>query len=238
MKKFILVSLVVLLVSTLVFSQISIQKQKKPVLQVKPSVTVKFPNGGEKIKCGDSYKITWTSKNLTGLVKITLKSKTTGASWALGMADVEDGEKSCAIPAIIKGFHQAKILIAKPMTPIMDESNKTFTLLGKIKIIKPFRIKSISILYPKEGFSYYRNGRFMVMWKSTGGIKNIGIKLVWTYKNEPPLIYKLAENIPNTGNYIVEITPNIPAVNYYKLHVYDYNKPNIQDKRTVNIEIQ
>jgi hypothetical protein len=76
------------------------------------------------------------------------------------------------------------------------------------------------------------------MWKTTGVINNIGIKLVWKYKDEPPLVYTLAASTPNDGREDIVITPNIPAIQYYKLIVFDTSDPKVQDSRTVNIKAQ
>ncbi len=48
----------------------------------------------------------------------------------------------------------------------------------------------------------------------------------------------LAASTPNDGREDIVITPNIPAIKYYKLVVFDTSNQKIQDSRTVNIKLR
>ena len=111
-----------------------------------------------------------------------------------------------------------------------------FSLAGKI-LVKPVLSNYISITVPPDdGINYYHNGRYAVMWKSSANIKNISIKLLWSYKNEPPLDFVLVANTENDGRFDITIDPGITPAKYYKLIVFDADNPATRDSRTVNIK--
>lgn len=245
MKKTFFVAFILILMSGLVFSQAVLKKQTKPTITVKPKITVLSPNGGETWRYGQSHQIRWSSVGVKGKVRIYVMGKKGGKTYNIGFSitkDVSVGSVNFSIPANLMGIYKARAHVDQVVGSVKDVSDADFTVFGKIKII-PVVLKSIRITVPPkkapgQRVTYYRNGRYAVMWKTTGKINKIGIKLVWKYKDEPPLVYHLASGVPNNGRYDIVITPNIPAIQYYHMIVYDTANPKINDTRGVDIKIQ
>jgi len=242
-KKTFYTAFILILISGLVFSQAVLKKQTRPVLKLKPKITVKYPNGGEIWKRGETRIIRWSSTGVKGKVRVSIKATKTGKSLFATTVNATTNSVKYKVPNTLKGIRKVRVHVFRILGtgPLGDSSNADFTLLGKIKIIA-VSLKTIKITIPPkktppEYITFTRNGRYAVMWKTTGKINAVGIKLVWRYKNEPPLVYVLTPRTPNDGRHDIVITSNIPAIKYYKLIVFDADNPKIKHSRTVNIKL-
>ncbi len=116
----------------------------KPVTPT-PSITVLSPNGGESLKMGETYKISWKAVGLSNNVEIYIRDERAGPSYKLIATEIhpEKFEYSWTVPVDFWGIYTAgdsyKIQVRQlggkagggPNEGVYDESDSYFKIVSK-----------------------------------------------------------------------------------------------------------
>jgi hypothetical protein len=139
------------------------------------SITVKSPNGGEKWTLGAMKQITWTTSGIKNTLKITLWRNGQQVGKIKGDQDPKTGFLNWAVGSYEGGTAPVgdgyKIRIRENVTNIVDDSNNTFTILGKITI-NPALAKNIAaamvpkVTQPHKGTNWKEGETETIRWET------------------------------------------------------------------------
>jgi hypothetical protein len=154
------------------------------------TITVVSANGGENWQTGASYRITWTSGNVTGNVKIELSRNGGNTFETLFENTVNDGSESWTVTEAATA--QALLRISSVGNPsVNDTSNNTFT------ISNPPTRPSITVLTPNGGETWKIGTRQVIRWASSNVTGDVKIRI----SRDGGATYKVVyERMPNTGS--------------------------------------
>jgi proprotein convertase P-domain-containing protein/VCBS repeat protein len=184
-------------------------------------ITVTAPNGGEVQPVGTTEVITWTSRNVTGNVKIEW-STNGGASWTPIYNSTEnDGFAVWTVQGPDTG--QARIRVSPLNNPAGgDTSNANFT------IISP----TIRVLSPNGGEVQAAGSNQNITWTTVNLANNVNIEYstnggaTWI-----PIYY----NTENDG--VATWTVQPPATTQARIRVWEVSNPSRQDTSDGNFTI-
>ena len=166
-KKFIIFTVLLLLILPYwIHNQFKVKKLEQKKLFVKQSITILYPNGGEKWEKTRSYTVRWKSKGIIGNVKIKLKWGTSSGGWfAVTNNTPNSGNYLYHVPGtgIGQEGNQFKIYVMNLDENVKDESDAFFSIIrkGVIHIRPPiFRFS-----FPKKGDVLQRGKQYTLSWK-------------------------------------------------------------------------
>jgi len=186
------------------FRDIYAQKIKESILDVTPPVvTVLSPNGGELMKGGSKYNITWTatddltpSQNLSVEVYYTLKK-----DWILiGVTNESStgiGTFEWTLPLVTTTEAKIKVVVKDQGGNIAsDESNAKF----KIDSTSPI----VTVFTPNGGETLKGGNKYKITWKATDETalsQNLSIEVYYTLKTAWVLIGVTNESSAGIGTF-------------------------------------
>lgn len=222
-KKFtIFYVLLLLILPYWIHSQFKVKKLEQKKLFVKPSISILYPNGGEKWEKGKSYTIHWKSIGISGNVKINLKWGTSSGGWFnVTNSTPNTGTYLYNIPrtGIGQAGNQFKIYVMTPDESVKDKSDGFFSIIRKgiIHLHPPiFRFS-----FPKKGDVLQRGKQYTLSWRqireTSDNVNSIKIALFnlrtrqqfWITQgtqNKGFYGFTMPVNAPN-GDYIFRIMP-------------------------------
>jgi hypothetical protein len=193
-----------------------------------PSIRIISPNGGEKLREGDMYKIQWEALNVPSSEKFPARvyieiRRNDGASLFLGSFPYDQREylwkvttnlvrtQSQNNQSIYNYSYKVDIGLVWETGSVSDISDDWF-------YITP--VKKINILYPRGPEILTPGSKVNIQWESTDDISRVTIEL---YKGDK-LYSVLASNIPNRKYFTWTIPMNFATGNDYRIRVSDsYN---------------
>ena len=153
----------------------------------KPKITVTAPNGGNILKAGSSYTVTWTSANVStsSNVKIEVNRTYPSSSWeAVNASTVNDGSQLITLPS--SGSNTTRIrVISLDNSTIGDTSNANFTLYV------------VAVTSPNGGESWIVGTVHPITWSTRYVTGNVDLYIKRTPTSSWTL---LVSNIANTGS--------------------------------------
>jgi len=165
-KKFIIFTLLLLLILPYwIHNQIKAKKLDPKKLFVKSSITILYPNGGEKWKKSKKYCIQWKSNGIKGTVKIKLKWGMSSGGWyTVTNSTDNDGSFDYIVPKSIgQTGDRFKIYVMNNIESVKDESDGFFSIIekGVIHLHAPvFRFS-----FPKKGDVLQRGKQYTLVWR-------------------------------------------------------------------------
>ncbi|MGD9549216.1 MAG: Ser-Thr-rich GPI-anchored membrane family protein [Candidatus Krumholzibacteriia bacterium] len=153
------------------------------------------PNGGEILYAGHDFTATWTSANLTQLVKLELyKGNSMVVQFEAGTAN--DGSQVCALPANLSEGSDYRLAMAAESGDPYDFSDGYFT------INRP----SLNLTSPISGTTYMQGDQVIISWGSDHVLGDVMIQVFLD-----GLAYQvLAAGTPNDGYHAWSIPPEFP----------------------------
>ncbi len=137
-------------------------------------ITVLTPNGGEFVKRGTSYKITWKSAGVTDPVRIRLSfnNGADGYDYVVASSITNTGEYTWAVPKDIKSSTSCliKILALNQSGTPYDVSNSVF------EIADVSTQNYITVNSPNGGESYKAKSIIPIRWTSSTKFKSVDIE--------------------------------------------------------------
>ena len=231
-KKFIIFTTLLLLIFPYwIHNQFKIKKVEQKKLFAKPSITILYPNGGEKWEKGKGYTIRWKSKGISGNVKIKLKWGTSSGGWfSVTNSTLNTGTYLYNIPrtGIGQTGNQFKIYVMNNVESVKDESD------GFFRILIPRYLK---LLFPNGGEKLEQWREHIIRWTSKGKISSVELMIEKKGGHLSNITYPLTGNItvPNTGSYLWRINRSYHP-GKYKILIRTINKK-VNDKSNKNFDI-
>jgi hypothetical protein len=174
---------------------------------IKKTISLLSPIGGESLVVGGSARIRWSSSNVS-TVKIQY-STDAGANWSVvNFAAPADSQGYTWNPIPDAVSNNCKIKISDATADTVSA-----TSAGTFRI---YSTQSISILKPASGDTLYIGSSSEVRWNATD-IQSV--KIEFSTNNGINWI-SLADNVANTGSYIISSVPNLPSISC-KLRISD-----------------
>ncbi len=103
------------------------QESNRPTLTPAPPIVVTFPNGGEDWRVGTRQNITWTSDNVTGLVRIDV-SWDGGSTWRNIIAYTNnDGNQTWIVTGPATTEARVRV-VSSNNRAVFDVSDTNFTI--------------------------------------------------------------------------------------------------------------
>ena len=166
-----------------------------------PSITIIYPNGGEKWEAGKAYSIVWHS---TGYDKVRVYVGCEGyASGAI--MDVPSGTVGGSyiytVPANWAVQDQCKVQVSenvKMLTNITDGVNSDMSN-NYFSIIKS-STKSITVTSPNDGDKLEIGKQYQIKWNTTGLSSDEKLKII-IYTESKQRSHIITESVDNTGSY-------------------------------------
>jgi hypothetical protein len=140
------------------------------VFEIKGTLTLTAPDGGETFYVGDSTNITWTKTGTLGNVELQY-STDGGVTYPAGNViatgiDAELGTPySWTIPDAIGNQLKVKVLLTSDPDNVYDESNANFTIKGKLQVD-----------IPNGGEVWEVASSQNITWTRTGSIANVELR--------------------------------------------------------------
>lgn len=136
------------------------------IIQVKPSITVLTPNGGETVNAGSVLGITWISANAGGVVNIEV-SRDNGASWETIISNKNDnGKYSWTVTEPVT--NNALIRVSAPGGTPSDVSDGVFTILAT---------PTITVVEPNGGEVLTIGDGYNILWSNTNFNNDVKIEI-------------------------------------------------------------
>jgi hypothetical protein len=138
------------------------------VSTITAAVTVIFPNGGERLMVGAAYEITWSSKGLSGDVKIEY-STDNGVSWIeIIAAAPNDGIYDWTVPDAVSDNCLVRVSgSTKSGENVDDVSDDVFSIVASA---------SLTVTAPNGGESWEVGSSQSVTWTTAGTVGNVKIE--------------------------------------------------------------
>ena len=206
-------ALLLLFLPVCISNQIKTKTLKPKKATVKPSITVLYPNGGEKWEKGGKYNIQWKSTGIKGKVKIKLKwGRGHGGWYTLTGSTDNDGSFEYTVPESLGHTGNLfKIHVMNSTEFVKDESD------GFFRILIPEYLK---LVYPNGGEELEQFREYTIRWISRG---KVGIVQLWVEKkngHKYNLIYSATQGkksyVHDTGSYLWRIGRK-PSPGKYKV---------------------
>ena len=224
----ILIGLASILLTFYLHGQIKAKKLDPSMLGVKPSITVQYPNGGQKWEKAGKYRIQWTSKGIKTNVKIKLKWGTGHGGWyTITKSTDNDGSYDYTVSTRIG--HQGNKFRIYIMT--LDEKTKDasdrFFSIGKKSDVIALKKPVIQFTNPKKSNNrttkeiWVRGKSYTIRWKqirrTNADLSYIKLilknrksgKIHWVThgtRNTNSFSYRVPNNVPS-GLYIFSLMP-------------------------------
>jgi surface protein len=187
-------------------------------------LTLTAPNGGESVKKGSTFNITWTSANITGNVKIELLKGTDNPVLITDNVDVTTGLYAWTVDTEARDNYSVKITSVDDNT-ISDNSDAVFSVVESVT-------KELKLTSPKGGEQIKKGSTFTITWTSANITGNIKIELLKDSGN--PVV--IADNIDvSAGSY--EWSVNTDAGDNYSIKITSATDNNFTDKSTATFSI-
>lgn len=230
-KKFIVFTVLLLLILPIwIHNQIKAKKLDPKKLFVKQSITILYPNGGEKWEKGKKYYIQWKSNGIKGKVKIKLKwGKGRGGWYTVTNSTDNDGSFDYTVPESIgQTGDRFKIYVMNNIESVKDESD------GFFRILIPRYLK---LLFPNGGEKLEQWREHIIRWTSRGKISSVELMIEKKGGHLSNIIYPLTGNItvPNTGSYLWRINRSYHP-GKYKILIRTIDKK-VNDKSNKSFDI-
>lgn len=156
--------------------------------RVRASITVISPNGGENWMLGSSYKISWTSRRVSGNVKIEINGNYPSGAWETVFASVaNNGSASWTVTGVAGTAKRIRITSVNN-TAVSDISNSNFTISAP----------QILVISPNGGENWQTGSSYPLTWNTGGVSGNVIIEL---NRNYPSGAWEtLFASVPNSGS--------------------------------------
>lgn len=154
------------------------------------SLTVVFPNGGEKFEAGSTQNVKW---NYSGIDKVKIEYSTNnGTSWEVVVDNLDNkGSYEWRVPETASTQSKLKISNAEGGNPL-DECDKPFTVNPK---------QFIAIIKPLANTTFISGQEFEIEWNS-GGIEFVNIDYAYDYNTDGSIRWQsMAAKHSNSGKY-------------------------------------
>ncbi len=176
------------------------------------SITVLTPNGGETLRDGDTYRITWQSSPEINTVTIAYKACDYCLDWIVTRIP-NTGYYDWTVHLKINDGTQAKIQVLgydNGDGAAIDESDAYFTVVSD---------PPLTVTAPKDGEVLTAGQAYRITWQSSPDIDMVTIGL----KSCPSCMDWITYPIPNTGYYDWTIPASHPYDAQYTLEVTGYD---------------
>ena len=163
-------------------------------------ITVNSPYAGETWYKGETYTITWTSVNAGNYVSIELYKNGSYYSPPIISNTSNDGSYSWQIPTDPTSSSSCNIKIKSLVYSNLCGISEYFSIDNR----------SITIISPSDGETWYKGGGYLINWNSKGAGDYVNIDL---YK-DGQYYSSIASDASNDGDYPWMIPSNIPPGSY------------------------
>jgi hypothetical protein len=188
------------------------------------SITVTSPNGGETWPIGSTQTIHWTSRGLTGNVKIEVSRvlRDESTSWAVIVSSTpNDGTYNWKVTG--PATTQAQIRITSVTDPtVTDVSNANFTITP-----------SITVTSPNGGETWAIGSTHTIHWTSKEITGNVKIEVS---RNGGTSWATIIGSTPNSGTYSWKVTG--PATPQAQIRITSVTDPTVWDTSGANFKIK
>lgn len=170
--------MLILIISTFVVAQQS--SVQTPIIRTN-YIRVLYPNGGEVLKIGSTYRITWNATATLRTVGIQLLNEQNNLIYSVVSSIPNTGGYLWQIPSYIYPAAGYKIKIYHPSTPsLYDISDSTFTIVSgespaPVPTWKPPEREVIKVVSPSSGDKWYKERTYYIRWSAPREIKYVNL---------------------------------------------------------------
>ncbi|MCD6384785.1 GPI anchored serine-threonine rich family protein [Candidatus Sumerlaeota bacterium] len=170
--------LIILLISALAVAQQPTGQQ--PIIRTN-YIRLLYPNGGEVLKIGSTYRITWNASATLKTVGIRLVNTQYNLLYTVVTTTPNTGGYLWQVPSYVYPAPGYKIKIYHPSTPsLYDVSDSTFTIEkgstpGPIPTWQPPEREVIKVISPRSGEKWYKERNYYIRWIAPREVKYVNL---------------------------------------------------------------
>lgn len=181
-----------------------------------PAIKVNTPNGGETLKAGASYNITWTATDNVGVVSraIYYTSTNTGTAWTkIDSAATNTGTFAWTVPNVSSKTCKVRILAYDAARNVASDMSDTLFFIDA-------QAPKVSVTAPAVGETIKQGSVYAIKWTATDDI-SVTSRAIYYSTNNGTTWTKVDSAATNTGTFNWTV-PNVTSANcLIRIDAYD-----------------
>ncbi|MBN2119653.1 MAG: hypothetical protein JW734_01180, partial [Candidatus Omnitrophica bacterium] len=192
--------------------------------EIRARFILKRPNGGEVLRVGQAYDITWQNLGIVDKVSLHYSLNNFQTSFEIVSSIENKGVYTWTVPDTISDNLKVRIVDSRPQyVSVYDDSDSSFSIRGGLRLIYPNGREKVKV-----------NTTQSITWDTIGSIK--GVKILYSTDSGRTFPYTIVDYIPNNNSYswIVPDAPTLKA----RVRVVDAESDEVYDDSDSDFSVQ